>query len=194
MAHKKEYPLIDMHGRRFGRWTVTKFTEWHTQPCGKRKDYWACVCDCGKTAEVRGWSLREGTSKSCGCLKIENVKKALGMGEEGLVNQLFRSYRQGAASRKICFDITIEDFKTLIYSNCAYCGVEPEPTPLGRNRLEIKKNGVDRVNNAEGYTKTNCVACCRHCNKAKGVRSAEEFKTWIFRAANFIRSQDERNS
>ena len=38
-----------------------------------------------------------------------------------------------------------------------------------------KVNGIDRVNNNIGYILNNCVACCKYCNIAKGVRTITEF-------------------
>lgn len=34
---------------------------------------WFCQCDCGKTSVVRGAYLRNGHTKSCGCLKEERL-------------------------------------------------------------------------------------------------------------------------
>lgn len=34
-----------------------------------RKDWWECQCQCGKVKNIRGDSLRNGNTKSCGCLK-----------------------------------------------------------------------------------------------------------------------------
>jgi len=56
--------LIDLVGEKFNRWTVLEYL-------GKTK--WRCVCDCGVEKDVYGQSLRDGTSKSCGCLNIEKV-------------------------------------------------------------------------------------------------------------------------
>lgn len=38
---------------------------------------WNCVCSCGKNFVARGNQLRGGTSRSCGCLRRENHKKAV---------------------------------------------------------------------------------------------------------------------
>ena len=43
-------------------------------------------------------------------------------------------------------------------------------------------NGIDRVNNNLGYSKSNCVACCTFCNYAKSDHSQEEFIFWIQKA------------
>lgn len=65
--------FIDLTGKKFGRLTAQKRTrkqgnEW----------YWLCTCDCGNTIETRGVSLREGHTKSCGCLKKESDRSPKG--------------------------------------------------------------------------------------------------------------------
>jgi len=32
---------------------------------------WKCLCDCGNIIDIRGYSLKNGKTKSCGCLRIE---------------------------------------------------------------------------------------------------------------------------
>lgn len=57
--------------KRFGRLTVL-------EECDKRKHgkkVYKCICDCGNYTNVLGTSLRAGTTKSCGCLAIENTIK-----------------------------------------------------------------------------------------------------------------------
>lgn len=59
----------DMTGQRFGRLNVIKDS-------GKRihkEVVWECLCDCGNTCYVTGYSLRAGKTKSCGCYAIDRV-------------------------------------------------------------------------------------------------------------------------
>ena len=62
--------LIDLTGKKFGRLTVIKriFNQ-------KKGTYWLCQCDCGNTKEVYGRDLKNGTIKSCGCLRKEILSK-----------------------------------------------------------------------------------------------------------------------
>lgn len=55
---------------RFGRLLVTE-----RAPNRGTASRWVCKCDCGNTVEVFGSSLRQGKTKSCGCLRTEAVKK-----------------------------------------------------------------------------------------------------------------------
>jgi hypothetical protein len=73
------------------------------------------------------------------------------------LKRYYKGYIKGATERG--FDITIdfEIFSELVKSPCHYCG----------NSTPEEVNGVDRVNNAVGYTKENCVSSCWTCNRMK---------------------------
>lgn len=65
--------LIDLTGQRFGRWTVIEKAK--RDPSKKGFGVrWICRCDCGTIKEVQGQMLREGTSISCGCFRIETIQ------------------------------------------------------------------------------------------------------------------------
>lgn len=55
-------------GQTFGRWRVLKKDL-------SRNSYYVCECQCGTIASVYGPSLKNGASKSCGCLKNEQMKQ-----------------------------------------------------------------------------------------------------------------------
>jgi hypothetical protein len=59
---------MDLRGQRFGRLTVTDMPE--PTAAGKHPR-WPCRCDCGKETEVIGSRLRNGITRSCGCLSRE---------------------------------------------------------------------------------------------------------------------------
>ncbi len=62
--------FIDISGHRFGRWTVLRRTENQ----GKQT-MWLCRCDCGTLRAVAGAHLKDGSSVSCGCYKVEASKE-----------------------------------------------------------------------------------------------------------------------
>lgn len=69
-------PRIDVTGKRYGKLSVVSYS--HT---GKWSSaYWKCQCDCGNIAIVRACSLRDGLTRSCGCLFKEHCAS---MGKRG---------------------------------------------------------------------------------------------------------------
>ncbi len=56
----------DLRGSRFDRLSVIRYV-------GESK--WECRCECGKTVVVNGNNMKNGHTKSCGCLKLENSVK-----------------------------------------------------------------------------------------------------------------------
>ena len=66
----------DLTGQRFGRLIVIKQTEDCITAGGYRKAQWLCKCDCnGKEVVIIGSDLKNGKTKSCGCLARENTIK-----------------------------------------------------------------------------------------------------------------------
>lgn len=72
-ASETKIPLLyrfvlvnDITGQRFGRLeAIDAF-----QIINSRM-HWVCICDCGELRTVCGGNLREGNTKSCGCLRNE---------------------------------------------------------------------------------------------------------------------------
>ena len=58
-----------MIGKRFGRLTVVAETQ-----SRKGRAMWICRCDCGQLTTVYGVNLRNGNTRSCGCLHKESLE------------------------------------------------------------------------------------------------------------------------
>ena len=170
------------------RWTAIKFAQ-------KKNgyDYWLMKCSCGTQKEVLYKNFKSGKSKSCGCYnreiitgRISPLRKAYG---ESDLQFLFNVYKKGARDRKFEFLLSREEFRILTSSNCYFCGVEPKQK-TGRIKYtqtygEYLYNGIDRKDNAQGYTVENCLPCCKICNYAKHKISFEEFEAWLNRIVEF---------
>ena len=98
----------------------------------------------------------------------------------------FGAYQHGAKIRNIFFDLEFHEFVSLIKMPCFYCGQESSRmlrvySPTTQKLKLVGRNGIDRVNNDEGYITENCVPCCNRCNKMKVDMSLEEFFARISR-------------
>lgn len=71
---KEKMRYIDLTGQKFGRLTVIESAE--KQEKGKSHN-WICECECGNQIVVPAHRLKNGTTKSCGCLLKENANVRL---------------------------------------------------------------------------------------------------------------------
>lgn len=73
--------LIDLTGQQIGQWRVLKRagTYSYVSRNGSTKTVptYLCKCKCGTVARVRTDNLRNGGSKSCGCLRAERNSQRL---------------------------------------------------------------------------------------------------------------------
>ena len=63
----------DMVGLTFGKLTVISKSNFKNSY--SNHTYWNCKCECGNTCIVSGHNLRNGTTKSCGCLNSSGEMK-----------------------------------------------------------------------------------------------------------------------
>lgn len=105
---------------------------------------------------------------------------------EAAARALFAEYRNNAGRRGIYFGLTLQEFKGLISQDCNYCGAPPEKV-YRRRKLNgvLVYNGVDRIDNSEGYYAENCAPCCEVCNRAKNTMDLEDFLAWLQRIAEY---------
>jgi hypothetical protein len=165
----------DLGGRRFGRLTVLEKTE--------RKEHgyivWSAICDCGNKIERPSYRYIRGLS-SCGCGPTGRPR----IPRQGAhVNALYANRRNSAKVRNLEWSLTKEQARALFEGDCAYCGAAPSVTYTHANLSgDYAWNGIDRIDNAKGYTADNSVSCCATCNFAKGTMNGPDFKAWIARA------------
>lgn len=147
---------------------------------------WNCLCDCGNYIVATSHSLTSGKISSCGCKRDLNKFKK----KEGTpLKCLYHNYKKNAKERGLAFNITIEDFKVIINKPCYYCGILPLQVAPSWSDEKLLYNGIDRVDSNVGYEKNNIVACCYKCNYAKQSMSIQEFKDWIIKTYNYLKSK-----
>ena len=170
-------PKVNYIGKKFGILTTVRLVERKY----KSEAFYEFLCDCGKTKVIQGQRVFHGKVKHCGCRRHRRL--TLPMGESSLTKWFYR-YKGSAKQRNIEFSLTKEKFKELSQKNCYYCG--SPPTNIHHNGPSYASvNGIDRLNNEEGYTEINSVPCCWFCNRAKNNSSVEEFMAWIKRLIQF---------
>ena len=88
----------DISGEKFGRLTVLH-SKWDPNI---RKTVWVCECECGNLTTVRSVSLKNGNTKSCGCLKREASRRTMhSVRDRGLAyDQRHGSYFDATGNRR----------------------------------------------------------------------------------------------
>ncbi len=76
--------IKDLTGQRFGRLVVMYQNGFRYKPSGQRTVLWHCKCDCGVEKDIPSSTLRNGRSRSCGCLNSDLASE--------------RSYRHGGCT------------------------------------------------------------------------------------------------
>ena len=150
-----------------------------------------CLCECGIECVVQATHLRTGHTTSCGCQQrlLDKIKHRKEAGYS-IITQLIQSYKYGAKTRNLSWEINRDEFINLINGKCDYCGRPPTNIRELKGNI-LSWNGIDRINNKLGYTIKNSIPCCTFCNRAKNNKSKEEFLNMIQKIYNYsIKNKD----
>lgn len=171
--------VIDLTGKRFGKLTVLEH-------CGSI--FWKCKCDCGNIKIIRGQSLREGKTISCGCKKRKDlVGKRFGrlvvIKRLGFINR--QTYYECKCD---CGNIVKVTSSNLTKGNSTSCGCYAKE--LASQRQSIHKMSNTRLYKIWEGIKQRCYNSHTKQFKyygAKGISlcdewfSFENFKNWSLR-------------
>lgn len=157
-----------------------------------REWVWLCKCDCGNETNVRISKLKNNTTKSCGCLRAQNViSKSDGTnhkawkGYKGLSKSFFSMMKNGAKVRGMKFNVTIKYLWHLFKEQkglCAYTG-KKILLPINQRKLTPENRestaSLDRIDNSKGYIKGNVHWTCKRVNYMKHTMGDEYFLGWV---------------
>lgn len=177
--------------QKFGRLTTLSYNG---------ESVWQCKCECGELCLVKSDKLSLGKTKSCGCLAKEiskkNIQHAIKFRRKyephiTSARRIWQNYCRMDKTNSSNPIISFEKFFKLSQQVCHYCGAMPnnkynifsysyyKGSDLSINNGNFIYNGLDKINNAEKHTDSNCVPCCIICNRAKSNRSYEDMLSYI---------------
>lgn len=155
----------DLTGQKFGRLTVIK-------PIGKNSwgnVVWLCKCDCGQDHIVCASKLKDGHSRSCGCLAREphKIKHGYTIGKKP------RTFIIWSGMKARCYDP-----KATSYKSYGKRGIRVCDEWLGENGFKnfhewAMSHGysddcqLDRIDSDKNYSPENCQWLIRHENAIK---------------------------
>lgn len=191
----KQVKHEDLKGRVFGKLTVIELVKIDDSD----KFIWKCICECGNITHYQKTPLKRGQVVSCGCYKKNRyiIHKHNNVFTEnyGSFKKILNSYIYSAKKRNKNFNLTVEEFKNLIDSNCYYCGLPPSSTQKGTGfQADYIYNGIDRLDSLKGYETSNCVPCCKCCNTAKNSMKEDEFYEWIERLHSYQQNKKKHSN
>lgn len=147
---------LDLTGQKFGRLTAIEIDCLREVKHGNCIS-WICRCDCGEMVTVTSKNLRNGNTKSCGCLQREkagNVNRKHGMG----INKS-RLYKIWAGMRERCTNKNAHNYKYYGGRGISVCDEWQEYLPFYKWAMS---NGyadnltIDRVDVNGNYCPENC--------------------------------------
>jgi hypothetical protein len=149
---------LDLSGQRFDRLVVLELDEIKRNSNGKTIRYWKCICDCGKTVTVSTQNLRQGNTKSCGCLKKAFVSQInYKHGKKGT-----RLYNVWKDMKKRCYYSKASNYKYYGGRNITICDEWLGEYGFENFSLWALANGysdeltIDRIDSNKNYCPENC--------------------------------------
>lgn len=167
---------IDIIGFKFGRLTVISENGFILKSNKSKQLLYKCLCDCGNEKNLLGEVLRDGRVKSCGCIRISNIKK-LNL-SHGMSNT--SEYKTWQHIKYRCYNENSEN-----YSNYGGRGIRVCDEWINSFEQFYKDMGkkpntnftIDRKDVNGDYTKLNC----RWVNDVTQANNKRNTKRYLFR-------------
>ena len=176
---------ISMIGKRFGRWIVLE----EAPRMNRNSIQYFCRCDCGTEKSVNGPILRNGISKSCGCLQREIAQNQIGDKNPNWNPNLTNKERQRRRNARKGFitDSKLKLWRTNVFERdhyiCKCCGTKK--SPFNAHHLNAWHTFPD-----QRYIIANGVTLCVECHKlfhkqyGSGYNTKEQYQEFFLLCYN----------
>jgi len=152
--------LIDLTGQTFGKLKVLgiavragRNSRGHATPTK-----WQCLCDCGKESVVAGKDLRNGRTRSCGCLRADSMRASFRTHGEGSYKFYTPEYSAWQSMRGRCLNPNNTKYYCYGARGIKVCerwnSYENFLQDMGRK--PDKRYSLDRINVNGDYEPSNC--------------------------------------
>jgi hypothetical protein len=186
--------FYDLTGQAFSRLTV--LSRANNSAGGRSR--WICRCDCGVTKDIAAKKLRDGSTKSCGCLKKDSTRERFTKhgqsnvgGKRGNVSPTYMSWQ---AMKQRCLDPNAEKFPKYGALDVTICdrwlgvdgfenfltdlGERPEGATLGRfgdvgNYEPRNVKWMDSVEQRQNWRPDRNLGCCSPKEQANNRRNSK---------------------
>ena len=148
---------IDLTGQQFGNWTVM----YPAKSKGKHA-YWHCKCNCeaGTEKDIRGRSLRDGQSLSCGCNSYQISKNLIGKKFFKLTPLQYDMKKHKWLCQCDCGNTTYVPTSAIGYTKSCGCANKDAQDRMRENLIGKKFNLLTVINFNEQTKKWQCVCDC----------------------------------
>lgn len=146
--------IVDLSGGKFDFLTVIELSYRNKT---KGKTYWRCICDCGEERVVDSSILKlKTTIARCSFCKIKADKELRWKGYGEISGDFYSSIIRGAKSRKIEFNVSIEELWDLFLRQDRRCTLTGQQIYLSSSRRVGRSTAsLDRIDSMAGYTLDN---------------------------------------
>jgi len=147
----------DLSGSKFGKLTVICRSHKQIAAKGSVSIYWKCICDCGVHCVKSGSPMRQGLTKSCGCLRAEAAAKSFTKHGQTKGGKIPTEYRIWQGFKNRCTNPKHKQYRDYGGRGITVCekwmNFEGFFEDMGSRPSGLS---IDRINNDGPYSKENC--------------------------------------
>lgn len=182
-----------MIGKRFGKLVTMQRRVRRSATSGDPITQWQCQCDCGNVCWVNHGELREGNTKSCGCLNHRSRYDSphwRGCGK--ISGYILHRYRSNAADRGLDFQIDLKYMWELFISQNGQCALSGLSIHFPASGSRKGTASLDRIESSKGYLPGNVQWVHKWVNILKREMSNEQLFS-IAKAIYITQRLDQRD-
>jgi len=145
---------LGIAGEKFNKLTVLN----KTNEKANKTYLWLCECECGNLTKVKKWNITSGNTRSCGCLKVESIKK---VGQQNISHGMryTKIYKIWESMKRRCNNEKAERYASYGGRGITYC---EEWEKFDGFYEWVKESGykeglsIDRIDVDGNYEPSNC--------------------------------------